>query len=154
MSSQILVESKSLEDQPRYLVRPFRNRLSPLSLSLKNSKKPETWFGTRGSEVQILSPRPFKIQQKSKIFDVCPFCGRTASWAGLRAECFYPCPYISARPAASRRACRFRYLFPALSKPKQTLLSSSLPSAGYCSPSCPFGAVGHRVQASPSSQTP
>jgi hypothetical protein len=66
--------------------KPLKARNFPLSLSLKNSKKPKTWFGTRGSEVQILSPRPFKIQQKSKIFDVCTLCGQTRLWAARNGK--------------------------------------------------------------------
>jgi hypothetical protein len=61
----------------------------PLSLSLKISKKPKTWFGTRGSEVQILSPRPFKIQQKSKIFDVCRTSWANAPVGGIEGGAFF-----------------------------------------------------------------
>src|SRR5580765_4603370 len=47
-------------------------------------------------------------------------CGQTRLWAGLRGY-FFLIPTKIARPTASRRAGRFRYLFLAPSKPKQTL---------------------------------
>src|SRR6267142_6279704 len=58
---------------PNILQQKAHSKPLPKSLFPQILKNPPTRFGTRGSEVQILSPRPFKIQQKSAIFDVHAF---------------------------------------------------------------------------------
>jgi hypothetical protein len=43
-----------LESAPiKGLCKPLKTELFPLSLSLKNSKKPKTWFGTRWSATWV-----------------------------------------------------------------------------------------------------
>ena len=83
---------KSTQDPQRstsFFVRPQ----SVQHQSIKNNKIPQIsisngiWFGTRGSEVQILSPRPFISSSYNRHETTIWFWPRCSSWSDPHKHC-------------------------------------------------------------------